>query len=45
MSPCGTTFAWRCRVKILALAATSSTKCINGHLVRYAASQLESAEI
>jgi len=32
-------------VKILALAATSSTKSINGHLVRYAASQVEDAEI
>ncbi len=31
-------------MKILAIAATSSTKSINGHLVRYAASQLEGAE-
>lgn len=32
-------------MKILAFAATSSTKSINNHLVRYAASQLEDAEI
>ena len=32
-------------MKILAFAATSSTKSINNQLVRYAASQLEGAEI
>jgi len=32
-------------MNILAFAATSSTKSINNHLVRYAASQLEDAEI
>ena len=31
-------------MKILAFAATSSTRSINNQLVRYAASQLEDAE-
>jgi chromate reductase len=38
------TIVWRKHMNILAFAATSSTKSINNHLVRYSVSQLEDAE-